>query len=80
MNGKISLIFLGIILTMQLILADPRRFKETVYTNDNGQTVVENRTITVTKTNSPSNEGNRVNVQSESNYTKTYDSKLNYCK
>lgn len=78
MNGKIRLLLLlGIFLTLQIISADPRRYKETVYTNNNGQTTVENRTITVTKTNSPNNSGYGVNVQSESNYTKTYESKFN---
>lgn len=77
MNGNIRFILLGILLTMQFISGDPHRYRETVYQNNNGQTTVENKTITVTKTNSPSNTGYGVNVQSESNYTKTYDSKLN---
>ena len=75
MNGKRTLIFLGILLIMQIISADPHRFRETKYENNNGQTVVENRTIIITKTNSPSNSGNGVNVQSESNYTYSYKSK-----
>lgn len=63
---------------MQIPLAEPHRYRETNYENKNGQTNVENKTITITRTNSPSNTGRGNNVQSVSNYTKsntTYESK-----
>lgn len=75
MIGKMTLIVLGIIFTIQITLAEPHRYRETNYENKNGQTVVENKTITITRTNSPSNTGRGNDVQSVSNYTKTYESK-----
>lgn len=66
-----TLIILGILMATHFILADPHRFKEINYENKNGQTVVEEKTIVITKTNSPSNTGKGNNVQSVSNYTQT---------